>query len=232
MSNSAQFRSRARASLSGKYMNGVLVCLITSLVSALISLVMSNSESVFLAAAYVILSLLYSVIILMPLDVGEKRYFIELAQNKTDIANLLYPFKNSLTNVIKVTLLQSVKIVLWSLLFYIPGLIKTYEYAMIPYILAENPNIDARRAFEMSRAMMTGNKWRLFKLQFSFIGWVLLACLTAGIGMLFLMPYTLAAQTEFYFEVKEDAMRRGFISAEELPFTGRVIYRDSNGFEI
>ena len=64
---------------------------------------------------------------------------------------------------------------LWSLLFVIPGIIKSYEYRMIPYILSENPNISRKRAFEISKQMMKGNKWDTFVLDLSFIGWQILS---------------------------------------------------------
>ena len=73
---------------------------------------------------------------------------------------------------------------------------------MIPYILAEDPTITTKDAFKKSKEMMTGNKWRLFKLGFSFIGWLLLCVLTFGVGAIFLTPYMEAATAEFYVELK------------------------------
>ena len=100
---------------------------------------------------------------------------------------------------------MGVKIFLWSLLFIIPGIIKSYEYAIIPYILADDATISTNDAFKRAKVLMTGNKWRLFKLEFSFIGWGLLCCLTFGVGVLFLMPYLNAAMAEFYVELKNKA---------------------------
>ena len=87
-------------------------------------------------------------------------------------------------------------------MFIIPGIIKTYEYAIIPYILADDPEISSKDAFKKAKQMMKGNKWRLFKLEFSFIGWAVLCVLTLGIGMFFLIPYVNAAAAEFYVELK------------------------------
>ncbi len=101
-----------------------------------------------------------------------------------------------------VLFLAGIKLVLWTLLLVIPGIIKGFEYAAIPYILAENPGISSKDAFALTKKIMTGNKWRFFKLEFSFFGWILLACLTMGIGMIFLEPYMEAAFAEFYREVK------------------------------
>lgn len=96
-------------------------------------------------------------------------------------------------------------VVLWSLLFVIPGILAAYSYAMAPYILAENPDMTAREAITASKEMMRGNRWRLFCLGFSFIGWSLLCVLTLGIGTLWLRPYEEAAQAAFYRDLSGTA---------------------------
>ena len=98
-------------------------------------------------------------------------------------------------------ILTGLKVFLWMLLFIIPGIIAAYRYALAPYILAEHPEMTAREAINESKRLMKGNKWRLFCLGFSFIGWDLLACLTAGIGFVFLAPYKKAAITSFYMDL-------------------------------
>jgi len=99
-------------------------------------------------------------------------------------------------------LLRTVYIFLWSLLFIVPGVMAAYSYAMTGYILAEHPNMSAEEAIALSKQMMAGNRWRLFCLHISFIGWGLLsAILTFGIGDLWLTPYRQAAQAAFYREV-------------------------------
>ena len=97
--------------------------------------------------------------------------------------------------------LMALKILLWTLLLIVPGIIAAYRYAMAPYLLAEHPEMTASEAIEQSKVMMAGNKGRLFCLQFSFIGWYLLAALTAGVGSIFLAPYTKAAETAFYLDL-------------------------------
>lgn len=98
-------------------------------------------------------------------------------------------------------LLTNLFIVLWSLLLVIPGIIASYSYAMAPYILYENPGMRPTAAIKASKELMRGNKWRLFCLQFSFIGWALLCALTAGIGNLWLHPYQETAQASFYRQI-------------------------------
>lgn len=88
--------------------------------------------------------------------------------------------------------------VLWSLLFIIPGIVKGLSYAMTPFILEEHPELTASEAIKESMKLMDGHKMDLFILGLSFIGWSLLACLTMGIGFLFLNPYMNAAYAAFY----------------------------------
>ena len=101
-------------------------------------------------------------------------------------------------------LLMHIFIILWSLLFLIPGIVKAFSYAMTPYILEENPELGANEAIDRSRAMMKGHKFDLFWLYLSFIGWFILCCLTLGIGFLWLTPYMETATAAFYEDVKAD----------------------------
>jgi uncharacterized membrane protein len=84
----------------------------------------------------------------------------------------------------------------------IQGIIKSFEYAIIPYILADDPEITSKEAFRKAKEMMMGNKWRLFKLNLSFFGWFVLCVVTCGLGTPFLLPYVSAANAEFYAELK------------------------------
>jgi uncharacterized membrane protein len=134
--------------------------------------------------------------------VGCSHYFIKNTEAKPSFADAFSGFKVKYFRNIGTLLLVNIKTALWSLLFVIPGIIKTYEYAIIPYILADDPEISSRDAFKKARQMMKGNKWRLFKLNLSFIGWGILCVLTLGVGTLLLMPYVNAAAAEFYVELK------------------------------
>lgn len=94
--------------------------------------------------------------------------------------------------------LRGLYVFLWTLLFIIPGIVKSFSYAMTPFIMAENPNMTANESITASRQMMDGHKGELFWLELTFIGWSLLCIFTLGIGNLFLNPYTNAAQASFY----------------------------------
>lgn len=99
-------------------------------------------------------------------------------------------------------LLMMVYIWLWTLLLVIPGIIKAYSYAMTPYILKDEPELGADAVITKSMAMMQGNKMKLFLLDLSFIGWMILAMITLGIGLLWLVPYMQNARAAFYMDLK------------------------------
>ncbi len=100
----------------------------------------------------------------------------------------------------------------------IPAIIKEYQYKMVPFILANNSGITGKRARELSTSMTNGNKWNLFVLDLSFIGWILLGCLACGIGVLFVLPYINASYAEAYTCLKAEAMQtKGVSGDEELP---------------
>ena len=92
---------------------------------------------------------------------------------------------------------------LWSLLFFIPGVVKLYSYAMTPYLLKDEPELGANATIEKSMKMMAGNKMKLLKLDFSFIGWIFLSMLTLNIGLLWVTPYMYTARAEFYEDLKK-----------------------------
>ena len=99
--------------------------------------------------------------------------------------------------------LRNLYIILWSLLFVIPGIIKSLSYAMTPFIMADHPEMTAKEAINASKEMMDGHKGELFVLGLTFIGWNLLAGLTLGIGALWVNPYMNAAYAAFYRELCE-----------------------------
>ncbi len=110
--------------------------------------------------------------------------------------------------------LTALYLILWMLLFLIPGIIKYYSYSMTPYILKDNPEISAEQAICDSMKMMKGYKMKLFLLDLSFIGWAILALLTLGLGVILLEPYMLTARAVFYEELKAELGMAGSKSDE------------------
>lgn len=105
---------------------------------------------------------------------------------------------------------------LWSLLFVIPGIVKSYEYKMVPYLLAEYPGMDRNEAFARSREMMYGQKWNTFVLDLSFIPWNILSSITFGlVGLFYVFPYQDATYAELY-----DTLAAG------MPGNGQQVYEN------
>lgn len=158
--------------------------------------------------------LLLQVFLLFPLALGFTNAFLKLLKLRDNnlLHNTIHIAFSNYWHKVWGMLLTYIFIVLWSLLFLIPGIIKAYSYAMTPFILEENPELSANEAIDRSRFMMRGHKFDLFWLQLSFIGWGLLCLLTAGIGLLWLVPYMQTATAAFYEEVKADyALNGGLI---------------------
>lgn len=87
------------------------------------------------------------------------------------------------------------------------AVIKRYSYYMVPYIVAENPDVRPREAIDLSRRMMDGHKWECFKYEMTFIHWILLGYLTGGfVGVFFYVPYKLAVNSEYYARIRQQAI--------------------------
>lgn len=153
-----------------------------------------------------------------PLLVGCRRFFVENSDRKARFGLVGTVFQSgNYSNVVLTMFLRGLFTALWSLLLLIPGLVKSYSYSMIPYILAENPSIPRKRAFEMSRKMMDGQKMNAFFLDLSFIGWFLLSFLTCGVlDVFYVMPYRQATWAEFYKFNRQMALQNGIAVPEEL----------------
>lgn len=133
--------------------------------------------------------------------VGYIRFNLDLVDRKEASFSKLFSFFSHGGKAVVTELLRALFVFLWSLLFVIPGIIASYNYAMASYILAENPDISASEALARSKEMMYGNRWRFFCLSISFIGWEILSVFTCGIGSLWLLPYKEAAFADFYREI-------------------------------
>ena len=147
--------------------------------------------------------------LLHPLEAGCRRFqaVAHVEGNAASLTNIFYCFPNGYLNVVKTMLLRDLFTFLWSLLFVIPGIVKGYSYRLIPYILAEEPNMTSDEAFRLSREMMRGNKWHAFLFDMSFIGWDFLNALTLGIlGLFYVNPYRESAKEELYITIRDQYM--------------------------
>ena len=133
-----------------------------------------------------------------PVKLGYCRFLLKMQDGEDAQVGDLFSRFDRFGDGFCLELLTSLYIMLWSLLFIIPGLVKAYAYAMAPFILEENPNMTPSEAIKASRELMDGHKFDLFCLHWSFFGWALLSVLTLGIGSLWLNPYMNAATAAFY----------------------------------
>ena len=149
------------------------------------------------------LAVLAMVFLVNPLLVGLKRFFLQSGERKTDVQEMFFAFRRGhYLNVVKVMFLRNLYLFLWSLLFVVPGIIKSYEYSMIPYLLAEDPTLDSRQVFRLTWEMTEGEKWNIFVLELSFFGWLFLGVMACGIGVLFVEPYMEATYVELFLALK------------------------------
>ncbi len=164
-----------------------------------------------------IFTCLFRVFLGFHLEVGGKRYFVKLAQYKDNSKCFRFAFTSQHYQAITFTmLLRIVKLFLWFLLLLIPGVIKKYAYRMVPYILADNPNIGCKKAIELSSKMTEGHKMDMFILDLSFLGWVLLGLLAFLVGAIFVLPYMDATYAELYLVLRRNALENKFCSYEDL----------------
>ena len=141
--------------------------------------------------------------ILNPIELGSKRFFLVNLNDIAQVKEIAFGFDNCYKNTVKIMFFRDLYTVLWSLLFIIPGIVKSYEYRMIPYILADHPDMSKEQAFALSKQMMTGQKWNAFVLDLSFIPWHLLSIITLGIVEIFYVsPYVQQTNAALYEALK------------------------------
>lgn len=152
-----------------------------------------------------LLGILLTFFVFNPLEVSCRRFFFLNSYSPANLDELKYSFSEGrFQGVVKTMFFKDLYLFLWYLCFIIPGLVKSYSYKMVPYILAEDPFIDYKDAINLSREMMNGHKWRAFVLDLSFIGWYLLSALTLGILHIFYVgPYTCVTDAELYRTLRQ-----------------------------
>ena len=151
-----------------------------------------------------IIAILLRIFILSPLEVSCCAFFNRDLYRPSELSELSAGFSRGYLNIVKIMFLRDLYTGLWSLLFIVPGIIKTYEYRMIPYLLSENPDMPRAEAFARSRAMMDGEKWNAFVLDLSFLGWQILSACTFGIlGLFYVNPYMDLTNAALYGALKQ-----------------------------
>ena len=152
-----------------------------------------------------LISFLVRLFLLNPLMVGCQKFYRENAEAPAEYSELGAGFKKNYGNVVFTTFLTDLFQALWLMLFIIPGLVKAYSYRMVPFIIADNPEMKALDAITKSRDMMRGHKWKAFVLDLSFLGWLILSGITLGIlGIFYVNPYIFETNAELYLALKDN----------------------------
>lgn len=168
------------------------------------------------AVALIILSYL----VFTSLRCGGIRYFLKSRKNQpVELKEIAENLKDkTFLNIAKVTFFRDLRIFLWMVLFIVPGIIKSFEYWAVDYILAVRPDIDEKEARRLSKILMDGNKWDCFVLGLSFIGWNLLSLFTFGLLSIFYVnPYMQATFVEFFSDLRLQALAKGVITPNDIP---------------
>ena len=164
-------------------------------IAATVAVVVVISFIVYLAIAYFLWN---------PMTVGCCKFFKNGRDGRQDVKDIFRMVRDCNKTVRMTMLLKTIYLTLWSLLFIVPGVIKGYEYAMVPYLLLDHPEMSRQEIFAESKRMMMGNKWDAFVLDLSFIGWHLLGACTFGIlTILYVNPYQYYTEAELYHVLRD-----------------------------
>ena len=166
-----------------------------------------------IATVVILIVLVAKVFVGNLLKMGGYRFFILNQTAQPGIGTLLDGFRSGhYVNIVLTMFLRDLFTALWSLLLVVPGIVKHYEYLMVPYIIAENPAMDYKEAFQISKQMMDGEKMDPFIMDLSFLGWYLLSAVTCGLLAIFYVnPYVQASFAEMYTFNKQKAYQEGYI---------------------
>lgn len=216
--NFKDIKSNARRSLDGHWGIAILASFIAGICGATGSSItystdevdfskfseLSSQELITTIAVFagaILLGLIVSLVVTSLVSVGYAQFNINLIDGiKPRIITLFSKWKQVWTSV-AANILVFVRVLFGCIFFIIPGIIAAYKYAMINYVIAENPGISAREALETSKNIMKGHKLRFFLFGLSFIGWILLTVLTLGIASIWTLPYMQASYAAFYKEI-------------------------------
>lgn len=219
MKKSAKFfREAAWTQLTGNWTPAVVFTLVyvvvvfaASVISEIPSLtsLSSNPDAM---GSYVGVDLLFSLLFACftyPLVYGLMTAFLNFKRTGEDVkVSMMFDGFKDFVRITLTNLLQTLYVVLWTILLIIPGIIKSIAYSQTNYILKDYPELKYNAAIERSMAMMKGHKMEFFLLSLSYIGWLILCILTLGVGLLWINPYVFTAYAHFYDYVKEDYERR------------------------
>lgn len=188
MKSNYEYKTAAKAALKGNWAISALTSFVQTLLSA---------------------GMLLNIFVLNPLNTGFRNALRKLMHKEDNdvFSNAFNIGFNDYTHKVATDLLRDVYIFLWGMLLFVPGIVKSYSYACVDYLLIDDPELDADATIHRSRELMAGHKWDLFCLDLSFIGWALICLVfTAGIGFFWLSPYVKTARAAFYEDLVAESI--------------------------
>lgn len=228
MWNRVEVKSRGKTAFLGNYWKCVVAAIVFSLLNGGVSSGRSSVEytqsytdfevlrsdimdfirsPLFIGGA--VLSILVGILVINALEVGCNRFFMVNQLKPAELSELGHGFTHNYWNNVGTILLRNLLIVLGTILFIIPGIIMSYQYRMVPYILNEKPELSPGEALNYSKQMMVGNKMDAFIYDLSFFGWYILSAITFGIlGIFFVSPYKFSADAELYLAIRSKEIER------------------------
>ncbi len=206
MKFAADFRHAAFEKMRGKWATLALITFIMALILG----ACSSSYTAFASDSFVYYCIsgvgaIAALILGGPFELAQSTISLNAVRRKNVTVEMTFGGFKNFANAFFLYLVNAIFIFLWSLLFIVPGIIKELSYSMSFYILADNPELTQDQARAKSIEMMNGNKWRLFCLRFSFIGWFLLSIITCGILLFWVVPYVNCAEAEFYRDLIKES---------------------------
>ena len=201
--NRQELKARAKSQLGGIFEPNWIYALLISLIASLI-----------ISAASVV-PVLGSLIVWGPMMYAVSKALLKLSRTgeKPDLNVLFDGFKDDFGETLLIGLLSTIFICLWSLLFVIPGIVKSYAYSMAYYIKVDHTEYEWRKCLKESEALTKGHKGELFVLDLSFIGWLIVGSLCLGVGVLWVAPYMDLTKANFYNDLV--AQQTGTVEFEQ-----------------
>lgn len=230
----AQLKQNAKRSLRPRYWNAFAVCFAWTVIFVYFYFYFYQGTFFYLTPGhgtqrpnigftyYFIIMIVFGVIALLqlfvknPLLVGRNRFFMERRQGNAPFSTFLSGFTINWRNTVTVLLYCNCSVLLWSVVLIVPGIYRAYQYRLVPYLLAENPNLSSERAIALSKTVTQNEIVPMVLLDISFLGWFLLGLLPFGLGLPFVMPYYQATWAEFYSAMRAKLFALELTNESEL----------------
>lgn len=199
--NRVELKLKAKEMLKekfGSFWAGYLIVFgISFLCSLFVELLFKENTTIY--SALTILASFFT----MTLNVGFYSYMLKMVRGENYGREDIFKFVGNIFPIAAISLLVGILCFLWSILLIIPGIIAAISYTMVYMIYVEDTNLSPMDYLEKSKSMMNGYKADYFVFNLSFIGWILLSCITLGLGFIYTLPYISIAQTIYYDELKK-----------------------------